>query len=91
MCNVISFPQPKVEAPTCEPQIACAFADTAGGPLTEVKGELRRAVFVLDLAYLQASRLVRKLHDPASRERLSVHLSTIETLLDIVRRKVRNI
>lgn len=81
--NVLSFPPSR--------GIAGRWTTAADGTLPQLRQELRHAVFALDLAYVQAWQLVRKIQDPASQERLSTHLSTIGSLLEIARNKVRDI
>jgi hypothetical protein len=52
---------------------------------SKAKGEVYRAVLMLDLAAQHAHEIAKKIRDPATRQDFDAHIASIEQLLQIAR------
>jgi hypothetical protein len=93
MMNVISFRKmaPRSRGPGSLHSPENAGADSSELVLrmadlqSKAKGEVFRAVLMLDLAAQHAHEIAKKIRDPATKQNFDAHISSIEQLLQLAR------
>jgi hypothetical protein len=70
---------------------SCELASYIAGLQSKAMGEIRNTSLVLHLAAQQAREISRIIRDPASPNDFDRHLSSIEQLLQLVRRSARTL